>query len=327
VDARTDGHPVAVDEHVLDRHRGVGDQRIEAVPRLGSADIMRVVMDAVVRRFKIGQWDRRATPVSGGLSNELWRVVTDSGTYAVKRLVAGADRPEFVANIEASFAIERRAYLGGVPMPRFVPDPLTNCAFARINGSFVRVHEWADEVPGPVSATEALGLLGCIHAAGTPRYGEIYSGGWRSDRWGAELAGLADLVAEQVPDRALIVDSHRDLDRKNVLRTAAGATAVDWDAAGAVRVAQEVVAVAFDWAGDSADTFLAAIDSYRTSTGLELPAEPWVFGAWVASQGEWLDYNADQRSDTDLGQTEIGACLRRLQMLAHSIHSLVAALR
>jgi hypothetical protein len=284
-------------------------------------------MDAVVRRFEIGQWDRRTTRVSGGLSNELWRVVTDTGTYAVKRMVAGADRPEFVTNIEASFAIERRAYLAGVPMPRFVPDPLTNCAVARINGSFVRVHEWVAEVPGPVSATEALSLLGCIHAAGRPRYGEISSGGWRSDRWGAELGGLADLVAEQVPDQALIVDSHRDLDRKNVLRTAVGAIAVDWDAAGAVRVAQEVVAVALDWAGENADTFRAAVDSYRTSTGLELPAEPWVFGGWVASQGEWLDYNADQRSDTELGRTEIGACLSRLRMLADSIHSWVAALR
>jgi hypothetical protein len=146
-------------------------------------------MDAVVRRFEIGQWDRRAIQVSGGLSNELWRVVTDTGTYAVKRMVAGADRPEFVTNIEASFAIERRAYLAGVPMPRFVPDPLTNCALARINGSFVRVHEWVAEVPGPVSATEALSLPG----ASTPPEGR---GTARSPRAGGDrIAGAPNWPA------------------------------------------------------------------------------------------------------------------------------------
>jgi hypothetical protein len=177
------------------------------------------VIDAVVEHFRLGRRLAPAARVPGGLSNEMWRVVTESGSYAVKRMVASVDRPNFVANIEASFEIERRAYAGGVPMPRPVVEPVSGGALARIGTSLVRVHEWADSTPGDVSVLEVMGLLGRIHAVGGTRLDERRSGVWESQRWGQDITVLAELVTAGAPARLLAVDSHRDLDRKNVLRS------------------------------------------------------------------------------------------------------------
>jgi hypothetical protein len=47
----------------------------------------------------------------------------------------------------------------------------------------------------------------------------------------------------------LVVDSHRDLDRKNTIRALDGRLlALDWDAAGPAGAVQEAVTVALDWA-------------------------------------------------------------------------------
>jgi hypothetical protein len=205
------------------------------------------VIDAVVEHFRLGRSLAPAVRVPGGLSNELWRVVTESGRYAVKRMVASVDRPDFVANIEASSQIERRACAGGVPMPRPIAEPVSGGALARVGESLVRVHEWVDPTPGDISVLEVMGLLGRIHAVGGPRLDERRSGVWESHRWGQEITVLAARVAARTPARLLAVDSHRDLDRKNVLRSEHDVLALDWDAAGPVPMVQEVVAVALDW--------------------------------------------------------------------------------
>jgi Ser/Thr protein kinase RdoA (MazF antagonist) len=285
------------------------------------------VIDAVVEHFRLGRSLAPAVRVPGGLSNELWRVVTESGRYAVKRMVASVDRPDFVANIEASSQIERRACAGGVPMPRPIAEPVSGGALARVGESLVRVHEWVDPTPGDISVLEVMGLLGRIHAVGGPRLDERRSGVWESHRWGQEITVLAARVAARTPARLLAVDSHRDLDRKNVLRSEHDVLALDWDAAGPVPMVQEVVAVALDWGGTDPVAFRAAVDAYRSAPGIELPAEPWVFGAWVAGQGEWLDYNADHRFDTELGRDEVTAARDRLSGLAASIDELLDALR
>lgn len=245
--------------------------------------------EQVARRFGLGRPVAAPVRVPGGLSNELWRLTTTGGVFAVKRMVVNAGRPDFVANVEASFAVELRAWRAGVPMPEPVPD--AGCALASVDGSWFRVHRWVPGRAGMSAAGDAAGLLAAIHAAGDPRWAPAPDFAWDGARWGADVAGLARRVAGG-PGRVLLVDSHGDLDRKNTLLSAEGVLmAVDWDAAGPVGAVQEAASLALDWSDGSPQSFAEAVRAYTRCSGLIVPAEPWVFAAWVAGQGGWLDYS------------------------------------
>jgi len=269
----------------------------------------------VPARFGLGRPVSPPERVGGGLSNELWRVRVPSGVYAVKRMVVNAGRPGFVGDVEAAFEVERRAFAAGVPMPEPVPELSSGRALAAVGDSLYRVHRWVAGRAGAGSAIGAVALAAAIHAVGRPRW-EPPSPPWRARGGDAQVAGLACRVAEQ-PDRLLIVDGHRDLDRKNTLLTGDGVlVALDWDAAGPVSAVQEAVAVALDWTDGSPAAFADAVAAYPSA----LPAEPWIFAGWVAAQGGWLDYTAAH----DPGQA--GETLGRLRRLAAGIDDLLAAL-
>jgi hypothetical protein len=277
-----------------------------------------VLLEDVADRFALGRPTGPPVPVPGGLSNELWCLVTEEGAYAVKRMVTNAGRPDFVANVEASYAIERRAWATGVPMPEPVPDPATRQALALVRGSLVRVHHWAGGVTAAGSPTGATGLLAAIHAAGRERWSELPEQPWDGGPWGAAIGTLARQVA-QAPDRVLVVDSHRDLDPKNTLLRDDGVLlAVDWDAAGPVCAVREAVAVALDFCGGQAGAFRAALRAYEKNRGVVVPREPWVFGGWVAAQGGWLDHQAN------IGGNDRDATLERLRGLAANLEELLA---
>jgi Phosphotransferase enzyme family len=229
-------------------------------------------------RFELGQPVTDPVQVPGGLSNELWRLDTDRGAFAVKRMVVNADLPSFVENVEAAFNVERRAWAAGVPMPEPIAEPSSGRALARIDDSLFRVHRWADGHAGGGSPVEVAGLLATIHAAGDARWGPRPGPGWVADRWGTELVELAQRV-ESGPTRFLVVDSHRDLDTKNTVRGADGVLmAVDWDAAGPVGVVHEAVSVALDWSGAEPGLFADTVGAYVRLSGVVVPAHRGVRG-------------------------------------------------
>ncbi|MDG4824014.1 phosphotransferase [Asanoa sp. WMMD1127] len=252
-------------------------------------------MDEVAARFGLGTVADNPVRVTGGLSNEVWRVVTDTGAFAVKRMVLNADRPDFVGNVEASYAVERRAWQAGVRMPEPVPDPDTGRALATVDGSLFRVHRWLDGQPRAGTATDAADLLATIHAAGAPR----------------RAHGM------------LVVDSHRDLDRKNALLRADGTlAALDWDAAGPIGAVHEAAALALDWSANDPGTFATAIDRYQDRSGLTVPAEPWIFDGWIAAQRGWLDHHRGENGDPE----QVRLTLAHLQGLDDNRDDLLAAI-
>jgi hypothetical protein len=264
--------------------------------------------------------------VSGGLSNELSRLATREGVFAVKRMVVNADRPDFVGNVERAFEVERRAGAAGVPMPQPIAVPSTGRALAELEGSLFRVHRWVDGQPAVGSAADAAALAAYIHAVGNPRWELMADAGWDAGRWGADLAALARRVRAG-PERMLIVDSHGDLDRKNTLLSADGVLmALDWDAAGPVSAVHEAVSVAMDWSDGDPTVFLDAVQIYGRRSGVSVPAQPWVFGGWVAAKGGWLDYNAMHRGDSPLGRAEVAATLACLSKLTVDLDCLLTAM-
>ena len=284
------------------------------------------VIERVAQRFGLGRLIADPVRVPGGLSNELWRLVTQDGVFAVKRMVVNADRPDFIDNVEGAFEVERRAGAAGVPMPSPVAVPGTGRALAEVDGSLFRVHRWVDGQPAVGSAQEAAGLVAGIHAVGDPRWEVLPAAGWTADRWGEDLVELARRVGSG-PERVLVVDSHRDLDRKNTLRRADGVLmALDWDAAGPVSAVQEAVSVALDWSDDDPTVFAEAVRRYGQQSGARVPAQPWVFAGWVAAQGGWLDYNAMHRGDSAVGTAEVAGTLTRLRKLAASLDTMLAGM-
>ena len=285
-----------------------------------------VLIGRVAARFELGRPLRQPERVPGGRSNELWRLETNRGAFAVKRMIVNADAPSFVDNVETAFAIERRAWAAGVAMPEPLADPVTGRALARIDEALFRVHRWVEGESGGGSAAEAAGLLATVHAAADARWAPTPEAGWAGDRWGAALVQLAHRVRAG-PERVLVVDSHRDLDRKNALWSADGLLmAVDWDAAGSIAAVHEAVSVALDWSDAEPVRFAEAIRAYTRASGIVIPAEPWIFAGWVAAQGGWLDYNAAQRADTALGAAEVTATLARLHSLAANMDALLTVL-
>jgi hypothetical protein len=280
-----------------------------------------VLLEEVASRFALGRPTGLPERVPGGLSNEMWRLVTDRGAYAVKRMITNAGHPDFTANVEASYTIERRAWAAGVAMPAPVPDPATGNALAVVRGSPVRVHRWVDGTTGDASPADAAVLLAAVHAAGRRRWAAPPEPAWDGSRWGPRIAALAQRVA-RAPARVLVLDSHRDLDPKNTLRRGDGVLlAIDWDAAGPVCAVREAVAVAFDFCGGEPGAFGTALRAYAESGAVVVPREPWVFGGWVAAQGGWLDHQAT------LGGPQVRATRDRLDDLAASLDDLLARVR
>jgi hypothetical protein len=275
--------------------------------------------------FALGPVLDEPVPVPGGLSNELWRVRTGAGAYAVKRMVLAARRPDFVANVEAAFRVERHAQLAGVPMPAPVPDPRTGRALARVDGALVRVHVWEDGTPGAGTPAEAAALLARIHAVGTPRWSDAEPLDPRIGAWAPP--GLVERIPEP-PARAVRVDGHRDLDRKNTLRRPDGTLlALDWDAAGPTTAVWEAVGVALDWAELDPAGVRSVLAVYQEASGIAVPAEPWVFGGWVAAACWWLEHHTTVRDGVPVTDPEATGTRAELDRFAAAFDDLVDALR
>ncbi|WP_143277966.1 phosphotransferase enzyme family protein [Brachybacterium alimentarium] len=284
--------------------------------------------------------------VEGGLSNDMWRVATESGEYAVKVMRAHADAADFRGNVEAAFKIEKNAFRAGIACPEPRPTPEGH-ALLRVDDSWLRVHRWCEgSSPSPGDHLEDAGvLLAKIHRAGEKSARALDDQTREARTWDAlaELPGLPGPLSDQLrsaaPELARLcaataassrlvteyADSHGDLDPKNTLFASGRLLAVDWDAAGLRSIVQEAVCLALDWAED-VEGFRRVLTAYADSSGTALPTEAWAFGGWVAALSGWLTYNVEQRADTDLGLREASETCARLLSLHRALDEHVSAL-
>ena len=303
------------------------------------------IADEVAEAFSLGA-PIDSNQVSGGLSNDLWRLTTDTGTFAVKVMRANTSNPEFRGNVEAAYAIEATAYRRGVPCPEPVSADGVHC-LAQVAGELVRVHRWVNgrAVDGSRWLENAGSLVAQIHGAAEPFNAALDDEPWDADGW-ASLAdhtempdGLGQSLRDAAPDLAqlegvtaasgletLHANSHGDLDPKNTLSVGDELIALDWDAAGAQPIVREAASVALDWS-TSREEFKRVIAAYGDCGGVRLPAEPWVFGGWVSALGGWLVYNATSRPSDPLGQEQTRLTCERLLRLHASLNHYVDALR
>ncbi|NJP27997.1 phosphotransferase [Microbispora hainanensis] len=280
-----------------------------------------VVCDA----FGLGLAVTRGLRVAGYYHNEVWRLDTITGAYAVKRLPPSA---------APAVEIEVAAWRAGIPVPEPVPSPATGAYVVPIGDGSVRVHRWLDgKAPalGDLSPelSAAMGeLVAAVHAAGRavapqepPRADPSGPGGHPAGdpAWGP--AGLEAATARPSGAGTLTM-SHGDLHPKNALLRFDGSLAIiDWDTAGPYVAEQEAAGMALDWAArlDGSvdfDRFDAAVSGYRKAGG-DIPAEPWVFGGWVRG---YLAFLGGAGRDEPTGtlarlrwvEANLGALTRRL---------------
>lgn len=305
---------------------------------------MRDSANQVAQAFGLGTV-RNSEPVRGGLSNDMWRMTTNQGQFAVKAMRVNADNPDFEANVEAAFLIEQAAFANAVPCPEPIPTPDGRC-LARINDRWIRVHQWVNgSPPSPgTRSDDAAALLATIQTSAATTLAPLDDEPWDADGW-ASLADHPDLPADlaealrsAAPTLANLelataapgqidthVPSHGDLDPKNTLVVDGTLLAVDWDAAGPRSQAREAVSVALDWTTD-VDRFRSAIETYTRASGVSIPAEPWVFGGWVSALGGWLVYQATHCANTPEGRHEITQATQRLTTLDADLPAYIRSL-
>lgn len=232
-----------------------------------------------------------------GGHNHLWCLATSHGKWAIKQV--GREPSQ---DPDGTLVLELAAYSGGIPMPRPIPTTSGRC-FALLDGCRYRCHEWLDGSSlrwhGHTRATAGAvgGMLARVHGLRLPRSSHLAaehaSPGF--NRWITLLDSARSCDAElRIPlERALpsiqdletltltiapvesIVGSHRDLHPSNVMRLSDGhgLVLVDWDAAGPVVPAQEVVCFALVYAerdnnaGYAAKVAWAFINGYRAASG------------------------------------------------------------
>ncbi|HEV7758087.1 MAG TPA: aminoglycoside phosphotransferase family protein [Acidimicrobiales bacterium] len=240
--------------------------------------------ELVARAFDLGEVAGTPTFAARGELGYVWRLDTDRGPWAVKRLVLPVDG---TTGEDVDFQLAARA--AGVRLPRPRRTTTGRAVAVGPDGVGHRVYEWIDIDPdGRVDPAAAGGLLGTIHGVGWPA-GDIdpwYRQPPPEDRWpglvtAARTAGApwAEPLAARVDEivattrRATgvvpsqVIRCHLDFNADNVVADRAGRVwVIDWENSGggdpAQELAQSLSAVA--GTGDAAGAFL---DGYRAAGG------------------------------------------------------------
>ena len=274
-----------------------------------------VFWEQVCRNYGFGELLAAPRPVAGGFQHRMWRVDTSAGPFAVKILHARcAEDPDCRRRCFGGERIARRAADADLPAVAALESP--EGPLRRFGGAAVLCYGWEEgttlpPTPAPPARAGLIGgLLGRLHALNlpwgddSPPSSECFPAQhWhdlaqrvKDERLSLAFA-LPDLLAWNEATREATdqlnqgwVVSHRDLDQKNVLWRAAAPRLLDWEAAGPVHPALEVMGTALNWAGQSAGppdqaVFRAFLAGYRRQAPLDADA---LGHAATAVLGKWL---------------------------------------
>ena len=215
----------------------------------------------------------------------MWRLDTADGRWAVKVPFHESGEDE----VRWSAAFQEAACAAGVPAPQ-VRRTTEGCVFATLEGTQVRVYEWADlRDPDPGLDPGRVGaVVAAIHRVSATDPGPLdpwYHAPIGAERWdqlvgqlleaGAPFAGrLAELRDELVALESwieppqMLQTCHRDLWADNVLPTADGGVCViDWENSGPADPSQELGCVLFEFARADPGRVRALAESYQEAGG------------------------------------------------------------
>lgn len=283
----------------------------------------------IAAEFDLGTVRDLRGPVARGEVGQVWRLETESGTWAVKETFSG----EVIAELDDLVAFQESARVCGVRSPAVVRDRagrLSNDAA----GSSVRVSEWVDLADADTDLDPvAVGQLWArLHQVGTtvrvpvdPWYFEPLG----ADRWdelveqvdaatapfAADLRGVRDeMVAPEdwfeTPRDVRMC--HRDMWADNVLSTAGGELCViDWDGAGLADPAGELAMAVCEFALRRPDRARALVDAYTEAGGPAHITGPGSFTMVTAQMGHLMESVCTKWIESSPGDPERDRCIPR----------------
>jgi len=235
-------------------------------------------LEAAVERFGLGKMVAPALPVEEAWSNDVFRVRTGSGVYAVKLYPVewSTGQPN---TLREAMAFECTVLKQGkvlMPQPVTVDSAWLIDIVIESGTRAARCHDWIDGTPATREALtpdliRAAGRsLGALHALHMPGGDSSQLSSPDMDRWdravrgasgqrfswAGEFAALTPILRSLATDLELLRSerrpmriSHRDFDPKNAVVDAAGRLVVtDWDNAGPVSAEAELVIAATSFA-------------------------------------------------------------------------------
>ncbi|MCU1360056.1 MAG: aminoglycoside phosphotransferase [Ilumatobacteraceae bacterium] len=261
----------------------------------------------IADRFALGGAPRLSGPAARGHQGEVWKLDTDSGSWAVKRSFGPVDE----ADLTEGAAFQERARLAGVPTPRSVRS-VGGTLLARVRFGTVRVDEWVDMAEpdngvDPATIGRTVAALHNVHSEPTAEFDPWYHQGVGAARWdelvgqltsaGAPFASeLTDQRDELIAMEALVEAPivlqwcHRDLWADNVRRGTDGRLwVIDWQDSGAADPSGELAALLFDYAYDDRDRAFAMYHAYRAAKGPGRVNRPQHFSMAIAQLGHILE--------------------------------------
>ncbi len=258
--------------------------------------------------------------VSQAWSNEVFRVSTVTGAFAIKLFppcLSTHRREQLTAGIEFEASV-LPAGLVTMPRPVTVDEHWLIEVDTPRGVRFARCHEWVTGTPVTdrldADLVRAAGrYLGVIHAmdrAGgdtsqLPRFDHarweraVHGAVQCSLSWADRLADLTPLVRHLAAgldvlrgQRRPMRLSHRDYDPKNTVIDASGRLVItDWDSAGPVLTATELVVAATSFGVTDADV-RGFVQAYRRAGGNATPADQLALTAEVTDL-DWLLRNIE----------------------------------
>lgn len=274
----------------------------------------------VAERYGLGGQASLDGPVAFGHRGEIWQLVTERGTFAVKHA------PSAVAGWNAEFdaGYQDLVQVAGVPMPavvRTVEGPVVT----HVGDGLVRVYEWVDVLPAErrLDPVELGRLLARIHAVGVSTDQPVDgwyvdpagAGGWQdllvrlrgadapfADRLAAVLPAVLEAESILAAPRGVQV-CHRDLWSDNLRRTPDGGLVVlDWENCGPGDVNGELGCALFEYGLGEQRRMQALYAAYRDAGGPGRVADRGDLTMLVAQLGHicrlgcerWLTSASDQ---------------------------------
>ena len=319
----------------------------------------------LMKRCGLGEVTAEITPVSGGLMHRMYKVRTDSGIYAVKRLNPEImKRPTARENYAAAEALEARLEEARVPMVAALT--LKGRKMQELDGEFFYIFRWqkgritdANTVTAE-QCRKAGELLGRIHAidsrAAEPEAPELSTIDFAGYARMAQEAGspVAELLAkntkllteaqqrlnearEALPAIVSICDD--DMDPKNVMWFRGKPFVIDLECLAYGNPVGAFVDLALQWAGMvngayRRENLEAFYEGYRSAYDNGFLAYDALYGiayTWV----EWLTYNIRRalglegsgEDERQLGEREVRNTVARIKALGDAEEEICGTLR